>query len=596
MRGRGRPRPIPRSRIPQPPSPPRCCVPGCAPASSHRLHPLPRGLGLRQRWVQAIVGRRPEAERRKCSLQLLRIRRPYICASHFQPGEEVTAETLPSIFPLPAPSSPHSSSSPHPVPPTSDTPPPPATPPPPPMAPGETAPDPARGRIGDLVLAAELMEMVSETVRHAQEEGGRLEQAFGHDHGAYVVPDDPITLKRMVKEMKDTVHSQSGRLAALQRELASVLAQYKELKERYEHERRTVTVELNAQLSQLQMQNASLRMEREDLERRLRKVQEQADSAAGTVLFLSRQLKEREGRARAAAFSVEGMRPGRKWLRFYTGFDSHERFVDFMNFVTRDSSPRTLSSRGAKSKGCSQVTLSPADQLLLVMSRLRLGLLLQDLAYRFRVSETTVSRIWLSWTEIIQQRLMQIPVVCSPKYLDAFEPKRTIQHRGATLTVLECTDLFFEGQTKERTRLGPTQPYRAHYVRRGYALASANGYMTFVSSLAFGLRARAGERGLLEEQVDMEDDDEDEERESEEDEDDDETRLRLPDFFHDGSPTEEQRATSREVLSVRSHIDKVLNYRFLKCVYPRTMEDQVDRAWTICCYLACLLHEPMGLR
>ncbi|XP_069779284.1 uncharacterized protein [Narcine bancroftii] len=116
--------------------------------------------------------------------------------------------------------------------------------------PGGAEGEGARGRIGDLVLAAELMEMVNETVQHVQKEA-HFEEAFGHDHGAYVLPDDPAILTKMVKEMQETVHAQSWRLSVLQHELASTLALYKELKERYEKERSTLSLELTSQVSEL---------------------------------------------------------------------------------------------------------------------------------------------------------------------------------------------------------------------------------------------------------------------------------------------------------------------------------------------------------
>jgi len=47
-------------------------------------------------------------------------------------------------------------------------------------------------------------------------------------------------------------------------------------------------------------------------------------------------------------------------------------------------------------KGCNR-KLVPEDEFLMVVARLQAGLFDRDLAYRFGISQSTVSHIWITW-------------------------------------------------------------------------------------------------------------------------------------------------------------------------------------------------------
>ena len=91
-------------------------------------------------------------------------------------------------------------------------------------------------------------------------------------------------------------------------------------------------------------------------------------------------------------------------VRFYTGFSSMAALMVCFNFL--GPSVNTLnywsstSASGApehqikSTKGRPRL-LSPLEEFFLVLVRLRLGLFEQDLAYRFGISQSTVSRIFL---------------------------------------------------------------------------------------------------------------------------------------------------------------------------------------------------------
>ena len=76
-------------------------------------------------------------------------------------------------------------------------------------------------------------------------------------------------------------------------------------------------------------------------------------------------------------------------VKFYMGQPTCSVFEQVLAHLLSCSSP-TLA---VKSHTTTNVRLCDADHLLLTLRRLRLGLLVQDLAYRFGISESTVSDI-----------------------------------------------------------------------------------------------------------------------------------------------------------------------------------------------------------
>ncbi|XP_063798817.1 uncharacterized protein LOC134966188 isoform X2 [Pseudophryne corroboree] len=257
--------------------------------------------------------------------------------------------------------------------------------------------------IGDLVWAAELMEKASEATL---QDLGEVNECIVHDHGDYCVPDDPELLKQMVRELKKTNHQQNQLLQSLQQACNAKEMQCEALQEKWDNERWVVVSDMCQQISLLESEIWNLRCEKEILEKKNKDLQEQLDRSSGTVLYLGQQVKNQEHNRDDTGFCMNSIKNESKWVRFYTGFDSYEHLTDFLGFVTADQKLCTGRIRKKTEVG-PQSALSLEDQLLLVLTRLRLGLLLQDLAFRFRISESTVSRYWLNWTELLHARLTQ---------------------------------------------------------------------------------------------------------------------------------------------------------------------------------------------
>ena len=79
--------------------------------------------------------------------------------------------------------------------------------------------------------------------------------------------------------------------------------------------------------------------------------------------------------------------------KFYTGLPSWSMFVYVFTFVSRDLNPR------------GNHALCLEDQFFLALIKLRLDLLMEDIAHRFSVSVSTASCTFSKWVDILYTRL-----------------------------------------------------------------------------------------------------------------------------------------------------------------------------------------------
>ena len=99
--------------------------------------------------------------------------------------------------------------------------------------------------------------------------------------------------------------------------------------------------------------------------------------------------------------SIDSFKSDNVKLKFYTGLDSFEALESVFNLIAPFVENHHRSA------------LSMFNQFLMVLMKLRLNLTDQDLGYRFGVSQSTVSKNWKKWVNIMYRRLM--PLVMWPE-------------------------------------------------------------------------------------------------------------------------------------------------------------------------------------
>ncbi|XP_049268976.1 uncharacterized protein LOC125757429 [Rhipicephalus sanguineus] len=170
-----------------------------------------------------------------------------------------------------------------------------------------------------------------------------------------------------------------------------------------------------------------------------------------------------------------------KMLRFYTGFQSAQRYMLFIKFVEDGlSAYQDVTGQGIP------CVMHMMDQVTLVLMRFRLNLPDQDLAYRFGTSLTSVSRIFSFWTEFLAAYLGRVPHWPSREIVKRFMPQVFKDTYPTTRVILDCTEIFIETPSDYTVQSATYSAYKGQNTAKGLVGISPNGMVTFVADLAPG--------------------------------------------------------------------------------------------------------------
>ena len=154
---------------------------------------------------------------------------------------------------------------------------------------------------------------------------------------------------------------------------------------------------------------------------------------------------------------------------FYTGLPSYEILMVVLEHVSPFVARKTLS-------------LDRFQEFVMVLMKLRLNVPLQDLAYRFKVSQPTVSRIFSSWLVVMDNRLS--PLVSWPEreHLWRTMPQCFMYSFGRKVTVvIDCFEIFIEKPTNLLTRAQTFSSYKHHNTIKILIGITPQGTISYVS-------------------------------------------------------------------------------------------------------------------
>ena len=168
-------------------------------------------------------------------------------------------------------------------------------------------------------------------------------------------------------------------------------------------------------------------------------------------------------------FTEEALMDSNDNVKFYTGLPSFNVLKTVFKFV---DPPATTSTK-----------LSSFQEFVLTLMKLRLDSPLKDLAYRFRISVTTVSRIFAKWLVILDVRLSS----CLIRWPDRDSLWKTmpqcfrVSFKKSVAVIVDCFEVFIERPSSLLARASTWSSYKHHNTIKVILGITPQGTISYVS-------------------------------------------------------------------------------------------------------------------
>ena len=345
-------------------------------------------------------------------------------------------------------------------------------------------------------------------------------------------------------------------------------------------------------------------------------LEEYAKAMSDELNDLKKELSQAKETEYIFRFGLERFSNSPADIKFYTGIADYETIKEFWKYIEPNASRLTYysyvrktteidleeefpflnvsekvfpdSSVGARRK------LQPIDEFWLVLTRLRLGLLERDLAFRFNISQSTVSDILITWINYLYVTLGSLPVWASREVIKQNLPETFKGSFENIRCIIDCTEIKCEKPQDLEKQSELYSEYKSHNTYKGLVGISPNVWVTFVSQLYGG---NISDREIVEKShfVDLLEAPDlimaDRGFEIQDILATKGVRLFIPPKRQSSADqfTKEQCFETMRIANVRIHIERAIRrvkgWHIFNQVVPLSMNGVVNQIWAVCCLL-----------
>ena len=159
----------------------------------------------------------------------------------------------------------------------------------------------------------------------------------------------------------------------------------------------------------------------------------------------NKHLKSQASKVSRKTFYVEDVAGSDELVKLYTGFTTYSVFLAFYEFLgpsVNSHAYRGVSQRAQKRQR--RQKLDSLNQLFLTLIKLRLNLRNKDLAFRFGVSESLVSRYVTTWISFLYHHLKEVKWMPEVEHVQATLPDSFQKTYSTTFAIIDGSEMFIQ--------------------------------------------------------------------------------------------------------------------------------------------------------
>ncbi|XP_003382392.1 PREDICTED: uncharacterized protein LOC100636353 [Amphimedon queenslandica] len=191
-----------------------------------------------------------------------------------------------------------------------------------------------------------------------------------------------------------------------------------------------------------------------------------------------------------ASFCIEAFMDDDSAIHFYILFPTYAHLMICYNFpgdaVHHIIYPGSSVDPSAKTRMKSQQAISPQHEFFLTLCRLMCGLMEQDLACRFQISQSTVSRIFTAWVNFLYYKFKEIPIWPIQTQVQSLIPEQFKLHYSSTHIIIDATEVFIQTPSDPHAQQLTFSSYKNHNTAKALAGITPSGAFSFITPLYGG--------------------------------------------------------------------------------------------------------------